>query len=275
MKAFNSNSYKEGNAMSRGKIINQSFGYILFWTVCVLLSLAIFTIGSFSYARYISSNDENSSAGVANMGIEVFELEKGGSLVTNIDYTQVVPGADIPGPHIKLKMCSEVSWSLYVKVTEYGFPVADGEGGDNSLDEKNGNAIAANVTVGKDENGEDKKEWHNVVMYEMSDEWELVDTQTVTENDEEYYVKTYKYTFKDTKTGVFKPATQYDYTGSDEIELLMGDVIFISQYYGDYFYGDYKDSEVEDGDSEYLPPHYRQDIKFGLSFETYIRQVLG
>lgn len=240
----------------------------VFRTAVVLICLAVLAAGTVSYAKYFSFFEKNSSASVANVGIEVFEINKYGSLATNIDFSQIVPGADIPGPHIKLKMNSEVNWSLFVKVTERGFPVEEW------LDDVPGNSISARVTVGKDENGDDIIQYHDVISYFMSENWERIDTvkEVDKKSGEIYYVKTYKY------TSVFVAGKSYNFTneegkGEGEIALLAGDFIEVSQYYGDYNYGGYFDSGIDGKDPEYKPPHYQQSIKFGLKFETYIKQV--
>ena len=213
--------------MSREKFFKSSLGRILFGMTFVLLAVLLVVAGTLSYAKYINTEEEKQSAGVANMGVELFEfVEYGnvpeGTIVKDlkIDFTKVVPGADIPGPHIQLKINSEVSYSLFVKVT--ATPRDPGK------------------TFPLMWSGE------KVVEFNMSEKWEKVEGQ---EGLYRYIVKS----ANGVNDCVFKPATKYDYTGIDEIQLLEADVIYISQYY----------------------PFYDPSYEFTLSFETFVRQVLG
>lgn len=279
--------------MSGGKLTKTSIGKILLRTLPFLLGIAIIVVGSVSYAKYVSSHAIDDSASTAGMGIEIFELDKYGSQETNVDYTQIVPGADIPGPHIKLRINSEVSYTLYVKVTETGFPVpveADKEN-KNSLYYSTRNAIVGNI---KDKDGNTTP--HEVISYDMSSRWAWVATELGEINGVKYCTKTYKYNVvgdvsESTVSSdyIFKPTTKYNYTDVDvkdyttlkELQLLANDSIFISQYYGDYVYGDYERDENgkpkldANGNLVYEEGVYQQTQKFSLSFKAYIKQVLN
>lgn len=254
---------------------------ILLRSTCILLALALFTMASYSLAKYVSTNEEKTDAGVAKLGIEIFELTDSGKTDTTIDYTKIVPGANISGPSIKLKMYSEISWSIYVTVTEIGFPVGPEEDKDeeNSLDKAKGNSITAQTSV-VDENGETRRVNHQVISYYMADDWSLSETKRCTGTADDgtqytYYVKTYVY------NKVFKPATKYNHTNEFfndyetlyEIPLLAGSEIFVSQYYGDYNYGSDLGGKDNSNGSANVPPHYQQNVEFSLIFEAYIRQV--
>ena len=239
--------------MTRGKLKK-----ILLRTAFVLVGVTVFAVGSFSLARYVSSEEAESSAGVARLGIKVFEL-KDGDLRANIDYTQVVPGFDIPVPCISLHLESEVSYTLYLKVTEGSDVGAVHDWSDPLF--TMGNAIK-----GLD----DKGNTHDVVSYSMAPWWSYMatDADDYVENGMTYHVKYYRYNLAaDTDHGgsaapdvkadyMFKAGEEYNYTAGEAgmIELLNGGAIIISQYYG-----------VRDDD----PP------RFSLGFEAYIRQTLG
>lgn len=226
--------------MSKEKIVKKSFGKILLRTAVILLSLTVFAAGSISYAKYISVNSTDDSANIAGMGIEIFELNEHGKRVENIDYTKVVPGADIPGPHIKLKINSEVNYSLFVKITR-------------------STSMPTHSYTYIDENGEEVPVIEDTVYYFLSPyNWDQYGKPYI---DGDKTVETYQYIVSSEngkKDYAFKAATQYNYTNEDdgkikangEIEILGNDVIYVSQYY------DYKNSP-----------------KFTLSFEVYIRQV--
>lgn len=179
--------------MSRGKHIKTPLGRILFRASFILAGVAVIAAGSVSYAKHLSAEEAKQSAGVANMGVTLFELVENGNAANDlrIDYTKVVPGADIPGPHIRLKINSEVSWLLFVKVTTNNFPI-----------------------MGVDADGNEME----TVTYEMAEGWKQVGAPTVKGNVTEY---TYQYNY------VFLPAVEHDYT----IGILEDDVIFVSQYF--------------------------------------------
>lgn len=249
--------------MSRENISKKSFGRILFRTAVILLSIAVIASGAISYAKFISASGMDDASGVAIGGIEVFELEQYGGTQANIDFSQVVPGADIPGPRVNLKMYSEVKWSLFVKVTETGFPAVDDENDElyDKLYKAKGNSIGADVIVGMNEDDSYKTERHSaVVSYSMNDNWTLINTEIMYAADNTpYYVKTYQST-------AFQPSTKYNYTNTayegyetlGGFTLLDGDSIFISQYYNSY---------------DDVNGNYSKGQKFGLAFEVYIRQV--
>ena len=205
--------------MSRGKN-KMSFGRILLLPTFILLGIMVVLVGTVSYAKYISREESKQSANVANMGVELFELVERGKVVNElkIDYTKVVPGADIPGPHIRLQIESEVTWSLFVKVKWTNtFP------------------IMRTLPDGHQE---------EIVYFNMADGWEVYGTPVLNDKTTEVIFR-YDY--------VFRPSVRHDYVaGKDgEIEILLGDAIFVSQYY----------------DRKTAPD-------FTLSFEAYIRQVL-
>lgn len=183
--------------MNRGKI---SIGRILLLPSFMLIGILVFIAGTVSYAKYVSGEESKQSAGIANMGVELFELVEYGKPVNElkIDYTKVVPGADIPGPHIRLMINSEVSWTLFVRVTQTGLPLKGVNEHDREID---------------------------TIYYEMSENWAQVPGQE----------GLYRYIVNDPKESehdyVFKPATVHDYTGESEIAILAGDMIYVSQYY--------------------------------------------
>lgn len=229
--------------MSEGKGKIKSVKKILFHAALALVALAVSAVGSFSLARYISSGGMDDSATVADLGIKIYKFSDRQALVENIDFTQVVPGADIPAPHIELKLQSEVSYTLFVKVTTTGFSQWETDTQDNTK------IIGAKV-IGKNHN--DKE--HEWVKYTLGERWDYVTSSYDDENN--VRTSTYKYNLatdvkNDPADYVFKPTKSYDFTGDDELQILDGDVIYISQYY------DHKKAE-----------------KFTLSFETYIHQVL-
>lgn len=239
--------------MSRGKLNNKSINKILLRSSFILLAVMMFALGSVSYAKYVSTNDTDDSAGVAGMGVELFEMDKYGSYAANIDYTQVVPGADIPGPRISLKLNSEVSYTIYLRVTE----ASDSDAGFGTQDTE---YQRGNTIKGKDGEGRT----HDIVAYSLAPWWTYEGgMDPYTEGSITYKVKIYKYNLAadnthpehyvspTAKNHVFKPATVYDYTadGAKTIQVLQYDSILISQYYG-----------------------VQTKPKFYLSFEAFIRQ---
>lgn len=245
--------------MIRGKLNKASLKKILRRSSFFLLSVIVFVVGSVSYAKYLSANNMDDASGIAHMGVEIFELEKYGSYAANIDYTQAVPGADIPGPRISLKLESEVSFTVYLRVTE-------GAGKDAvRLSTQDKRYERGNVIKGQDADGMS----HDVVAYTLAPWWTYRGTMDSYKNEEDgmvYNVKLYQYNLAADSTHkenyvsdnatdhVFKPATLYNYTndGEDTIQILEFDSIIISQYYG----------------VRTNPP------KFYFSFEAYIRQTV-
>ena len=139
--------------MSREELNNfnkLSFGSTLCRAVCLLLIVAILVVWSVGvvYAKYVTSDSSSNSAGVAQVGVETFNLVEHGQAVAGTDYSKVIPGVDIPGPHIQLKINSEVNYTLYLEITSRNFPTY--------------------VNV----NGEQVK----VVYFDLTDDWELVKT---------------------------------------------------------------------------------------------------
>lgn len=199
--------------MSRERFVKKSYVSILYWAVCIIIVLTLIglTLGEV-YAKYISSNNSDDSANVANVGVEVFELVEHGEEKNTqyyYDCKKIIPGVDIPGPHVKLKINSEVSYALYVKVTVPN---------------------AKCIKYGNDGNSPTEEQ---TVTFSVLSEWgSPVETQEVkdkTSNVLLYTVYTYKY------ATVFKPATEYNYTKDEgalgEIKVLEGDVVKVSQYF--------------------------------------------
>lgn len=229
--------------MSKAKGKIKSVKKILLYAVLPVVVLAVSLAGSFSLARYISSGGLDDSANVANLGIEIYKLSDRQELVEKIDFTQVVPGADIPAPHIQLKLKSEVSYTLFIKVTTTGFSQWETDTQDKTK------IIGAKV-MGEDHN-DNEREW---VKYTLGERWDYVTSSY--DDKTNVRTSTYKYNLatdvkNDTADYVFKPTVQYDFTDKNELQILKGDVIYISQYY------DHEKAE-----------------KFTLTFETYIHQVL-
>lgn len=193
--------------MSRGSLRKTAKRFssgVPIWAMCILFVLSLLAAMSFGevYARYVTSDDADGTGNVASVGIESFELFEHAKGVESIDYTKVVPGADIPGPHVKLKIDAQVDYTLYVKVTAINFPPADGEGNEVQT-----------------------------VSYSLSeDTWRLVNTTTEQKGNDKYTVSTYEYivgTEGGKQNCVFKAGTPYEM----EIGILKDDVIYISQYY--------------------------------------------
>ena len=93
-----------------------------------------------------------------------------------------------------------------------------------------------------------------LVYFSLNDNWELV--QTV---EEDYYtISTYKYVVSKTNNVnncVFKAGEEHVYVDGNEITVLQGDVIYVSDKYSEL----YRESE---------------DLSFLLKFEAYIHQSL-
>lgn len=241
--------------MGRGKLRK-----ILLRTAFVLVGASVFAVGSFSLAKYVSSESSEGSGSVASLGIKLFELKEG-SLLESVDYRQAVPGFDIPAPRISLHINSEVSYTLYLKVTE-GSTI----GGEH--DWRTGEYARGNAIMGQDSAGKECE----VISYEMADWWEYEGTSADVDYDENgisYHTKYYKYNITtDTEHNkkvslselseyMFKPVTEYNYTdregGIGTIGLLKNNALVVSQYYG---------------------VHDENPATFYLSFEAYIRQTL-
>ena len=194
--------------MSRDKLNNVnklSLGSVIYRAVCVLL--IVLTLVTFSvsgvYAKYVTSGSASNSANVAGLGVEIFNVVEKGKEVGGIDYSKVIPGVDIPGPHIQLKINSEVSYTLYLEITTRNFP------------------IYINV------DGEKVK----VVYFDVTDDWELINTV----EDNGYTISTYKYVVGTTdgvNNYVFKAGEAHTYVDDNEITVLKNDVIYVSEKYG-------------------------------------------
>lgn len=158
--------------MSKEKHVKKtqlSVDNILYWIVGILLILTMLTIWLVSglFAKYVISDNRYDSARVASSGIGNLELleheaklengeyklqEDKDHEVTKNDYKKVIPGVDIPkDPFIRLKLQNaEVSYELYVKVTENNFPT---------------------YTTGSDP--------VKAVTYELTEDWEKTNTPGV------------------------------------------------------------------------------------------------
>ena len=222
--------------MSKGKIFKKSYRNVLYLAISSFVIVALLiALSATSLAKYISSHNSDQSAGTAKMGIETFELIEHGKHGENDDSTvngtqlkydceKIIPGVDIPGPHVRLKIDSEVSFALYVKVNVPNVACVKFGSGDATATQ--------------------------TVTYKMAGGWvEDGASETVTVSGVIYTVYTYKY------ANVFKPATVYNYTGDDEISVLDGDAIKVSQYY--------KSSSQNSSSPE-----------FSLTFNAYMKQVL-
>lgn len=217
--------------MSREELNNfnkLSVGSTLWRALCILLIVAILVVLSVSgvYAKYATSDNSSNSANVAGVGVEIFNLVEHGKAVAGADYSKVIPGVDIPGPHVQLKINSEVSYTLYLQITTRNFP------------------IYINV------DGEQVK----VVYFDVTDNWELINTVEVGGNT----TYTYKYVVDNTdntKNYVFKAGVEHTYVEANEITVLKDDVIYVSERYSELY-----------GNSE--------NLSFLLKFEAYIQQVL-
>ena len=194
--------------MSGGKFIKSPLGKILLRASFILLGAAVVAVGSVSYAKYVTSDEVKENSHVASMGIDLFELVEHGSAVESmkIDYTKVVPGANIPGPHVRLKVDAEVSYRLFVKYT----------------------LIGELPTYKFMEDGYEHE--FETIGIQFSDKWKYYMTYRYPEEDRVEVI--YQY------LDIFKPTEKYDYTaeGSGEIKVLQNDEIFVSQYYGKYDY---------------------------------------
>lgn len=127
--------------MGKGKYAKKSqlsFHEIMYRTVGIIFVLTMLSIWLLSglFAKYVISDNHYDSARVAK-GMTVIEVKehqaelKNGEYeldedteVTGNDYSKVIPGVDIPkDPFIELNtQNAEVSYELYVKVTEIDLP---------------------------------------------------------------------------------------------------------------------------------------------------------
>ena len=243
------------------------------WIACIVLSITVLVVFAVSevYAKYISSHNSNNTPNLAQVGITEFELVNYQGKTSDIlkyDYTKIVPGADIPGPHINLKINSEVSYTLFLRVK-----VLNGNlnGDDKKENEENLTAKTAHietkidttkwelystttetVKVKPEKDTEGDTEGNTEKGIEEDTEGDA-EEDTEKENKKEYTVYTYKY-IVDSPEGindyVFKPGQVYNCVGDNAIRILKDDVIYVSQYYT------------------------QKNGQFELTFEAYIRQVL-
>lgn len=239
-------------------VTNRYIKKVLYVAGFVILALMICAAWSFSYAKYISSQKSNNNSNVAGVGVEHFELVKpeddnydwevikyiyrdteiGASYKGIVKYDQVLPGVDLPAPYINLKIYSEVSYRLYVRIK-----VSKQLPWYNYIDEHGNVAYASAINA-------------NLVDYktELYDTWEPVTSESV--DGEKYTVYTYK------SKEVYKAGQRYnDKTDPGKpmkVSILSDDLIYVSQYYG------LKDE---------LNPGYNTP-SFTIEFEAFIRQVL-
>ena len=191
------------------KFFKQRWIGILFVASFAFVGLMMFTVGTVSLARYTTSQEVEEDAGVANIGIKTFELVPRGNEYWNgveannpeanglkVDYNLFIPGFDIPGPHLRLNLESEVSYRVYLKVTQpKTFPTR----------------IIDSETV-------------KTVSFSIADEWKQTDS---TENKDGTITYIYEYDY------FFRAGETYNYTdtGEGEIEILEDDKIYVSEYY--------------------------------------------
>ena len=217
--------------MSREELNNfnkLSFGSTLCRALCILLIVAMLVAWSVSgvYAKYVTADNSSNSANVAGVGVEIFNLVEHGKAIAGADYSKVIPGVDIPGPHIRLKINSEVSYTLYLEITARNFPTY--------------------INV----DGQQVK----VVYFDLTDDWELVNTAQAGSNT----TYTYKYVVDKTNNVnnyVFKAGETHSYVDEDEITVLQNDVIYVSEKYSELY-----------GNSDQL--------SFFLKFNAYVQQVV-
>ena len=240
---------------------------VLYQAGFVILALLAFGALSFSYAKYIASRESDNSAGVANVGVEVFELVKpedddydwswfkttysddgigaGYKGKAVVDYEQIVPGADIPAPYINLKINSEVSYTLYVKVkVSQNLP--------HYIKEVDANGYPVTEET--------------IYCLPDDDQWTVIGDQTKKEGD--CFVYTYKYIVDNTATDdsqyIFKAGTKYEEKDeygnatAKKISILYNDLIYVSDKYGRAEFGTWNDSATP----------------FTIEFEIFIRQTL-
>lgn len=247
--------------MSRGKILKKTYRSILYWSVCALIviTLVAFAISEV-YAKYVTSGGLNDSANVAGVGVEVFELVGHGDHGTEDTFVAewnntgrkyecnlLIPGVDIPGPHVKLKINSDVSYTLYIKVK-----VPKNVGCLSFVN-------AVDQPLPDDEEVDDKEE--KTVFLKMNRHW--VEERAYREKSDDYIVYTFKYSLTDAATVpdyVFKAGVEYVHdTDETEIEILNDDRIYVSDKFD---YSAFKHETVN-------------AVDFTLSFEAYIRQVIA
>lgn len=187
-------------------ITKQFWGSKRCLTLCILLIVSILFAWSINgvLAKYVTSDEASNSANVAGVGVEILNLVQYGQAVAGLDYSKVVPGADIPGPHIQLKINSEVSYTLYVRITVQNLPSYTNDDGE---------------TV-------------NTVYFDLTDDWTFVDSVDA----DNYTTSTYKYvvdTTNNVKNYVFNAGEEHEYIGDNEITILKNDLIYVSDRYSD------------------------------------------
>ena len=262
------------------KFIGKTFHRTVYRAVCILIALTALTAWSVSgiYAKYVDSSAMDGNAGVARMGVVTFDLleheakdigddldkiigePNNFSSIYELDltsevkantYNKVMPGIDIPkDPFINLDLQSnEVSYELYLKVTEVNFPTYT-------------------VDVVDEEGGETTQETKQAIIYELASEnWVKWNAETGKEDDRESNAGLYKFIGKreGVVNGVFVAGTKYKFiysvTEGDEesilvedesIHILKDDQLKVSQYFN---------SEKE--------------IEFSLTFTAYLQQVIN
>lgn len=243
------------SANKRGKSLGKSFGAMLYRAVCILLVFTVLTSWSVSglYAKYVSGSSVDENANVARMGIEEFKLIDRAEATSARDFSKLVPGADIPAPHISLKINSEVSYTLYLKIT---LTIPSGLESMQSNDKH----VCVAYT-------DDSGSVSNIVYFTVdSSKWEFVKTVSGTDSSDQTQqgddatdgnqtttattTLTYVYKYKTN----FVAGTTYDYTAdSAQLKITTGDVIYVSQYY-----------DKTNSGSE-----------FSLSFDAYLKQYIN
>lgn len=198
---------------------------ILFKSVGALFVLTMLSVWLVCgmYAKYVISDLRYDSARVAGFGgvLELWEHQADETatnsgiygLTKDTDhevkgntYAKVLPGVDIPkDPFIVLELNSDLSFELYIRVTEENFPT-------DTYEDANGNT-------------------YRTAEYYMEDCWKLF----AAEDDGS---KVYQYVDPTTKEPfVFQAAQEYDRTNrtrgaSDSvIWILKDDTVFISEHY--------------------------------------------
>ncbi|MCH5164099.1 MAG: hypothetical protein J1F36_03700 [Clostridiales bacterium] len=273
-------------------------GRTLFRVVCVLCILVVLTACSVSgvYAKYVDSTSSDSKAGVARLGVEKFNLlehkveyigdKRDGNedvdgaidLVSlyrykrpdevlqagkGNEYKNLIPGIDIPkDPFIQLELKSnEVSYELYVQITEAGMPTYE-------LEET-------------DKDGKTQKVRYSAIIYNLTEDWE-----EATDANGNVIYGLYKFTGNKAgvKNGIFRAGTEYNFTfipeiGSSEtsqgdakevIHILKNDMLKVSQYFNSEPEKDENGNPLKDENGNVIPR-----VSFSMTFTAYLQQVIN
>lgn len=251
------------SANKRSKVFSNTLGAVLYRAVCILLVITALTSWSVSglYAKYVSAGSVDENANVARIGIEQFKLIHRAKATTSRDYSKLVPGADIPAPHVSLKINSEVSYTLYLNIT-LTIPA----------DLANSQSDYKHVCVAYTD---DSGSVSDIVYFTVdSSKWVFVKTVSGTDSSDQtqqgddaatgtdgnqvgattsaqYTTITYVYKY----TTNFVAGTTYDYT-TNQLEIITGDVIYVSENYN----------------REKLPANA---LEFSLGFDLYLKQYIS